>query len=802
MKIPFDWLKKWVDVDISVQQLAEALTGVGLEVVDISYFQPEMDNVVVGEILKVKPHSNADNLMTCQVSDGRQIFAIVCGARNIKERDRVPLARVGATLPGGAKISKRRIRDEVSAGMLCSEKELGIGEGHEGILILPRDAKLGEKVEKILLSNPVMDVELTTNRSDCASIIGVAREVSAVLGKPLKVPDMGFAESDIGVDSLCRVRIDASDRCKRYAARVIQNVTVGPSPGWLVKKLSQVGMRPVNNVVDITNYVLAELGHPLHSFDYDKLSAHEIVVRCANAGEQLKCLDGIQVKMGAGDLVIADSEKPVALAGIIGGEETGVKEGTKNVLLESAYFVPGGIRKSAAGMNINTEASYRFERGVDVNNVITAINRAAQLLQKFCGGTIAGGIVDVYPEPFPGYELDFSPGDVNSVLGCDIPGNKVVEILQSLGFGCQSSPDNPDSVVVKVPSYRNDITGSIDIVEEVARVYGYNMIPSSMPRIQVSNSSSDEVFEFSGFVKAMMAKLGFFEVINFSLTGAGALEDAGKNEAPENEMLRISNPLVSEQSLLRTTLLPGLLSTVRRNLNHKTGDMKIFELGRVFMKDREKGKPPVERRMLSGCLSGARQESYWDETLKPVDFHYLKGIIQSVLDKTGIADYNFKHSKNPVFNPARSCDIIINNSSIGSFGMISGSMEKKYDFIFPVFAFDIDFDRLCGMADFKTKFKKIPRYPAMSRDISLLSPKGLTYDSIYAKIIESGSALINNIHLFDMYKGKQVKEGYQGMAFRIIYQSENRTLIDQEVNDLHQSIISSLEKSLSIIIRK
>ncbi len=800
MLVPFDWLKEYIDIDMPVRQVAEALTMVGLEVTDISYFQPELDNVVVGEILKIKKHSNADNLTVCQVSDGRQIFSVVCGAKNIKERDKIPLARVGATLAGGLKISKRKIREEVSSGMLCSEKELGIGEGHEGILILPRNSKLGEKVGKILLSNPVMDIELTANRSDCASVIGIAREVSAILRKPLKLPGVKLNEAETTAATLCSVEVKAPDRCRRYTARVVRNIKVGPSPGWLVKKLTQSGMRPVNNVVDITNWVLAEFGHPLHSFDYDKLNEHKIIVRRGNDGEKLRCLDGLEREIGTEDLVIADAGKPLALAGIIGGEETGVVESTRNVLLESAYFTSGGIRKTAARMNINTEASYRFERGVDVDNVITAINRAARLIQELCGGEIAGGSVDVYPEPFAGVELDFPLESVNRVIGSDVSNDDIMAILKSLGFGCEVKPDNPGRLKIKVPSFRNDVTGNIDIIEEIARIHGYNKIVSVMPGIQISSSSSAEVFGFEGRTREAMSKLGFFEVINYSLVGDEAFDNI-KEECME-KVLKISNPLVSEQSLMRTSLLAGLLSTVRRNLNRKINDMKIYELGRVFTGNQEKGKLPVEKRMLGGCITGARQEKHWDETLKPVDFYYLKGIMESLFSSLGIRGYSFKPSGNPVFSAAESCDIIKNDSCLGSFGLIALRLEKKYDFILPVYAFELDLSGGHKLADSAGKYSEIPKYPAMKRDISLLSPKGLTYNRIYATIMKSGDTLIKDVRLFDMYTGKQVKEGYQGMAFRITYQSENRTLIDQEVNDLHQGIISTIEKDLKVIIRK
>jgi len=808
MLIPFDWLKEYIDIDVSVQQLADALTMAGLEVADISYFQPEMDNVVVGEILKIKPHPASEKLQVCQISDGRQIFSVVCGARNINVKDRVTLARVGATLPNGIKIGKKKILEELSSGMLCSEKELGISEGHEGILILPKNAKLGEKVQNILLNNPVMDIDLTTNRFDCASVVGVAREVSALLHKPLKLPDFSLTETGgSSTDTLCQVEIADTGRCRRYIARVIQDVTVGPSPAWLVKRLNQCGMRPVNNVVDITNYVLAELGHPLHAFDYDKLSAeHKIVIRRGDqAGEKIRCLDNIERKIDGEDLVIADSEKPIAIAGIIGGADTGVVEATKNILLESAYFSPDSIRKTSKKNNISTEASCRFERGVDINNLRAAINRAAQLIQKICGGSISGGVVDIYPQPVPETKLDLYLESVNKILGSSIDYDNMTAILKSLGFGCEDREGGQFSITVTVPSYRNDISSSMDLAEEIARNYGYNNILSKMPSIQAGELKSDEIFKLETGIKSIMKRLGFFEVMNFSLVGEEALEKLdiiAVEQSEERNNLQIKNPLIAEQSLLRDTLLPGLLSTVRRNLNYKISDMKIFELGRVFHKKQEKNVLPVEKRMLGGCLTGSQQENYWGEVSKPVDFHYLKGIMETILKELNITNYRLEHSKNPVFNPGNSSDIFKGDSFIGTVGEISRTVQRKYDFIMPVYSFNIDFDRLCELADFNVKFISIPRYPLVKRDISIYCPLGLTYDKIFAKIIDSSDALVANVHLFDVYKGEQVNEGYQGMAFSITYQSANRTLIDQEVNDLHEKIVTVLERDLKVIIRK
>ncbi|MFQ5867124.1 MAG: phenylalanine--tRNA ligase subunit beta [bacterium] len=805
MKVSYNWLKEYVDFSLSPPELAKCLTMAGLEVTDILYLRPEVENVVVGEILSMKPLPQADRLSLCQVSDGKQIFSVVCGARNIKVKDFVPLARVGAKLPGGRRISKTKIRGQTSYGMLCSQKELGIGEDASGIHILPAGSKLGEDIKKALVLEEVMlEVELTTNRSDCASIFGIAREVSAILGGNLNPPKIEFEENGISVFDLAKVEILDPEVCRRYAARVIRDLKVGSSPSWLVKKLDTVGLRPINNVVDVTNYVLIELGHPLHAFDYDKLCEHKILVRFATPGEKLLTLDNEQRKLTEKNLVIADAERPVALAGIIGGVESSVDQSTRNVLLESAYFTPQVVRRTARQFGIDTESSYRFERGVDMENVLIASNRACQLIQELTGGKVASGVVDVYPQPFSPVEIEFSPEETNHILGSNISAKKMGEILTRLGFKI-SEKEGERLLWVRVPSYRNDISRAIDLVEEIARLYGYDKIPSGMPKIEISDSFDDKVLILEDLVRDVLTKLGLCEVVSRSLVSPEYYNELDITiSAGLKGIVEITNPLSREQSLLRTSLLPGLISILKWNLNHGVTDMKIFEIGQVFFPGKEM---PEEKRILAGALVGTQEEGYWEDSSKAIDFYYTKGIVDSLLGELGISrqsrgESKIEKSSHFLLEDRVSNKIMVGNEHLGDFGELAKKVSGKMEFKDKVYIFELYFDKLCKLIEIKKTYKRMSRFPWVSRDIAFVAPEGLTFEEICVKIKKVGNELVQDVKLFDVYFGEQIEPGNRGLACKVIYQSMEKTLRDEEVNSLHMRIVEALERDLKVKVRR
>jgi len=805
MRVSYNWLKEYVDFSLSPPELAKCLTMAGLEVSDILYLGSEVENVVVGEILSLKPLSQADKLSLCQVSDGKQIFSIVCGASNIKVKNLVPLARVGAKLPGGRRISKAKIRGQSSYGMLCSEKELGVGEDASGIRILPAGSKLGEDIKKTLaLEEVVLEVELTTNRSDCASIFGIAREVSAILGGNLKPPRIELKENGTSVSDLAKVEILAPQACRRYIARIICDLKVGSSPSWLVRKLETVGLRAINNVVDVTNYVLIELGHPLHAFDYDKLAEHKILVRFATPGEKLLTLDNEQRKLTEKNLLIADAERPVALAGIIGGTETSVDQSTRNVLLESAYFAPQVVRGTARQLGIDTESSYRFERGVDVENVLIASNRACQLIQELAGGKVASGVIDVYPQPFSPVEIEFSPEETNHILGSNISPKEMSEILTRLRFNI-SQKEGEKHLWVRVPSYRNDISHPIDLVEEIARLYGYDKIPSGMPKIEINDSVNDKVLMLEDFVRNVLTGLGLCEVVSRSLVSPEYYNELDVAiPTGLKGTVEITNPLSREQSLLRTSLLPGLLSVLKWNLNHGVPDMKIFEIGRVFFPG--KGMPE-EKRILSGVLVGAQEERYWEDSSKAIDFYYVKGIVDSLLGELGIypqsrGESGIEKSSHFLLEERISNKIMVDNEHLGDFGELAKKVSRKMEFRDKAYIFEVDFDKLCRLIEIKKKYKRMSRFPWVSRDIAFVAPQGLTFGEICVKIKRVGGELVQDVKLFDVYFGKQIEPGKRGLACKIIYQSMEKTLRDEQVNSLHMRIVEELERDLKVKVRK
>lgn len=803
MRVSYNWLREYVDFSLSPQELAKSLTMAGLEVSDILYSGSEVENVVIGEILSIKPIPQTERLSLCQVSDGKQIFPVVCGATNIKVKDLVPFARVGAKLPGGRRISKAKIRGQTSYGMLCSEKELGVGEDASGIYILPPGCKLGEDIKKVLaLEEVVLEVELTTNRSDCASIFGIAREVSAILGANLKPPRIELKENGISVFDLAKVEILDSEACRRYSARVIRDLKVGSSPSWLVKKLESVGLRAINNVVDVTNYVLIELGHPLHAFDYDKLYEHKIIVRFATPGEKLLTLDNEERKLTENNLVIADAKRPVALAGIMGGIETSVDFSTRNVLLESAYFTPRVVRRTARQFGIDTESSYRFERGVDVENLLIASNRACQLIQELAGGKVACGVIDVYPHPFSPVEIEFSAEETNRILGSDISLEEMGGILKRLGFKISEKEGEKHLLSVKVPSYRNDISCQIDLIEEIARLYGYDKIPQAMPKMKISDSADDKVLILEDIVRDVLTRLGLCEVVSRSLVSPEYYNELGSSILREfKEAVEIANPLSREQSILRTSLLPGLISILKWNLNHGTSDMKIFEIGRVFFP----GSPlPEEKRILAGAMIGIQEEQYWRDSPKTIDFYYVKGIVDSLLKELGIQriESEIEKSSHFLLDDRVSNKIMVENEHLGDFGELAQEVLRKMEFKDKVYIFELDFDRLCKVMDIKKKYRKLSRFPWVSRDISLVVPEGLTFREICVKIKNVGGEIVQDVKLFDVYFGEQIGEGNKGLTCKVIYQSMEKTLNDEQVNSLHMRIIEALERDLKVKVRR
>ena len=625
MNVTLNWLKAYIDFEFSATELADRLTMLGVEVESVKQLGAELDGVVVGSVSSIRPHPNADKLVLCQVDIGEtEELQIVCGAPNVREGMLAPVATIGATLPAGFTIKRARLRGETSHGMLCSEKELGLSEDAAGLMELPTDTPLGISLSEALgLDDIVFELEITPNRPDCLSMIGVAREIRAETGNTLKLPQVDFNENETDIRETTSVTIEAPDLCPRYAARVIRGVKVGQSPAWLKHRLEAVGIGVINNIVDITNFVLMEYGQPLHAFDYHKLTENRIVVRRATAGENITTLDEVARELTPDMLVIADAEKPVALAGIMGGYDSEIIETTADVLLESAYFNPSGIRATAKALGISTEASYRFERGADPGAVLAALDRAAQLIAELAGGSICKGIVDVYPGEQPLRQIQLRPERVNFILGTALDTSEMVQILSDLGFDVKAN--GTGDYHVTVPTFRSDLTREIDLIEEVARVYGYDNIPTTLPKGDIPVPAPNPSTEVRKRIKHFLFAAGMMEAINYSFCDPNCFDKIRfTDDDPCRDALKLRNPLSPEMSVLRTTLIPSLLENAQHNRNHQIDTIALFEIGSVFTRNGAQKEP--ER--VTGILAGQIGDGVYSNPYREPDFYDIKGLVE------------------------------------------------------------------------------------------------------------------------------------------------------------------------------
>ena len=797
MNVTLKWLKNYIDFEFSASELADRLTMLGIEVESVKQPGAELEGVVVGSVNAIKPHPNADKLVLCQVDIGEtEELQIVCGAPNVREGMYAPVATIGTTLPIGLTIKRAKLRGETSQGMLCSEKELTLSEDAAGLMELLTDIPIGTPLATALgLDDTLFELEITPNRPDCLSLIGVAREIRAETGNPLKLPKVDFSEDATDVQEVTSVTIEAPDLCPRYAARVIRGVKVGESPAWLQQRLESVGIGVINNIVDITNFVLMEYGQPLHAFDYHKLAENRIVVRRAGAGETLTTLDEEDRKLTPDMLVIADAEKPVALAGVMGGYDSEITEATCDVLLESAYFNPSSIRATAKAFGMSTEASYRFERGADPGIVLAALDRAAQLITELAGGTICKGIVDVYPGKQPLTEIQLRPERVNFVLGTEIESTTMEEILTRLGFDVETSGR---VYRVTVPTFRSDITREIDLIEEIARVYGYDNIPTTLPKGDIPVPALDRKVEVRRRIKQFLLAAGMMEAVNYSFSDPNSFDKirfAADN--PLRNASPLQNPLSPEMSVLRTTLLPGLLDNAQRNRNHQIDTIALFEIGNVFI--RNGGQQEPER--VSGVLAGQVGDGVSSNPYRQPDFYDIKGIVEGGLEVCGISDYTLQKTDAPTFHPGRNAAVLFGGRQIGIFGEAHPEVLENYDLPYKAYLFELDMEALTDAAIFAKRFEPISVYPKVERDLAIVVDKETLSDMPTELIYKTGGEWVESVRLFDVYEGEQVPEGKKSLAYAITYLSASETLTDKAVNALHDKIVKRLNQELGAKLR-
>lgn len=799
MKVPLKWLKEYVEVTLTNEELAEKLTLAGLEVAEIQVIGGSWDKVVIGKILEVKQHPNADRLRLATVDLGKGQQTVVCGAPNLVVGDKIAFASVGAKLIDGhtgkvEELKPAKIRGVESSGMICSEKELGISDQHEGILVVPPDFEVGKPLANYL-GDVILDIDVTPNRADCLSVMGIAREIAAITGNPFRLPDLNYAESGMAVESYAAVEISSPDMCPRYCATVIEDLTIGPSPQWMQDRLIACGARPINNLVDVTNYVMLEFGQPLHSFDYKQLKGPRIIVRGAIEGETMYTLDGEERKFTRNILLITDSERAVAVAGIMGGLSSEVRDYTTSVLLEAANFSQAAIHRGSQELKLSSEASVRFEKGLNPELAPLALKRATQLLAQLGGGKVAKGMIDVYPGKVKKQPVSISERDVRRLLGIELNIDEIKKYLESLGLSCQYGDSK--NVLVDGTWWRNDINCSADLVEEVARVIGYDNIPETMLSSALPTGSSAPLVPFRQELRDFMVSCGFQEIITYSLTSIETLKKLSYQTDKEGvKPLKIANPMSRDLEYLRTSLRMGVLSALSRNQRNRENNIRLFEIAKVFL-PRSKDLPR-ENEVLCGIIDAVSPSAYWQTRSVEIDFYFIKGIVETLLKKLGIyADY--EPGNDSSLNPAKCADIMFKSARIGVMGEVHPLVLKEFDIMNPAFLFELDVDKLLSLAAKKPVYMTPSRYPGVTRDIALLVDAGINYKNLVD--VMKTFTLISDVQLFDLYVGEQVPTGKKSLAFRLIYQSLDHTLKDEEVDNVQKRMLEKLLKDTGATIR-
>lgn len=813
MKVTLNWLKQYVEITASPSEVAEQLTMLGIEVEGVQVISGEFEGVVVAHILDFGKHPNADKLSVCRVHDGKSERQIVCGATNFKTGDKVPLALPGCTLPTPPgsppftiKVSK--MRGVESQGMLCSPSELGLADDADGLLILAPEAVAGQPLAQHLGrsgGDVVYDLEITPNRPDLNSVIGLARELAALASRPLRLPSVQLTNtSSEPIEQWVRLQVEDSDLCPRYNARIVRGLKVGPSPDWLVQMLGKIGVRTINNIVDITNYVLMETGQPLHAFDYHLLhkpaggGPSALVVRPARDQEEFMTLDGQKRTLSSKMLLIADDAKGIALAGIMGGQNSEIRPETVDVLIESAAFKQQNIRATSRQLGLKTDASYRFERGCDVGICDWASRRAAQLMAEIAGGVVLETHLDTLTQPPAPVVVTLDPARTDRLLGISIPRAEQAQLLARLGLEIvpDSSP-GPSPIAVKIPSFRIDLKSEIDLIEEITRLYGVERIPSTAPRGAFGSNSFEESFNQFAEVRRILTALGLNESQGQTLVPESS---ATLVSGPDN-LVRLANPLSSDMDVLRPALLPGLLDHLRHNLHHKTPDIALFEIGRVF--SLANGKVGEEWR-LACALTGQRLPNHWsgaDRDAK-LDIYDLKGVLEDFFEQLGVRGLMFhkQAASGGIF--VESAEIQLGKQSLGQFGQLSPVLARRYDLKDAVLLAELKLNLLLSRRQTQKSFKPLPQFPAIRRDVAMILPEPVTHEQILACVKAAKAPNLEAVELFDVFRGKNVPPGQKSVAYAFTYRNPERTLTDAEVNMAHQKVTGQFKQSLQATIRE
>ena len=818
MKASLKWLKDYVDIKLDPEELAEKLTMAGLEVKAIQTMGDTWDKVVIGEVVAVNPHPNADRLKLATVDLGTEQITVVCGAPNIGVGQRVPFAHIGSLLINGytgeaMSLKPAKIRGVVSAGMVCSEKELGISNNHEDILVLTPEAPIGVALA-VYLGDIIFDLDVTPNRPDCLSVIGIAREIAALTGEPLRLPGIHYEESEKPIGSFASVDIAEPNLCPRYCASLITGIKIAPSPSWLQQRLNSCGMRPINNVVDTTNYVTLEYGQPLHAFDYRKLKGGQIIVRRAKNGETITTLDGTERALTPDILVIADKEEAVAVAGIMGGAYSEVTDKTDTILLESANFAQATIRRGCGYLQLQSEASVRFDKELNSELPLLPLKRATQLLLELAGGRAAKGVIDVYPGKSAPKLISLPTQEVERLSGLKVNIDEILKVLKALGFECQEN-NSGSQISVSVPYWRSDIKCSADLVEEIVRIIGYEKIPisrlsSPLPPQKSKLSPAAQQSNLKDKLRNILTGFGFQEILTYSLVSLEKLQNLSPKFEMKVQPLKVANPMTREQEFLRTSLRAGLLSTLAHNQKFEPAGIRLFEIGKVFLphnppiiateakQSQVERELPQEKDMLCAALSGPRLELSWHTDKEMLDFFDAKGVVENILNQLGLKA-SFENSDDEGLFPRKGTNIIVDNDLIGILGELHPKVVQAFELLGVTYLIEIDLEKLLTKLTGTKKYQPIPRFPSVTRDIALVVDEQVSYRR--AEEIVQGFPLVTQTTLFDLYRGEQIPEGKKSFAIRIIYQSPSYTLTDEEVDQTQEQMLARLHQELGATLR-
>lgn len=813
MRTSIEWLNDYVKIEAAPQALADQLTMAGIPVEEIEYQGQGLERVVVGKIEEILPHPNADKLRICRVNTGEaELLQIVTGAANVQAGHVIPVALVGAALPNGLVIKPSKLRGEMSYGMLCSASELGIDTEElpeaqrSGIYILPAQTPVGQGIREVLgLDQVILGFELTANRADCFSVVGLAREVAALTGASLALPDTAVQEDASLPAAASTVSVATADAalCARFAARVLHDVKVGPSPEWLARRVTAAGMRSISNVVDVTNFVMLEMGQPLHAYDAARVRGGVLTARSAREGEEVVTLDSVQRKLTPDMLVIADESGPVGLAGVMGGLDSEVTQTTQTVILEAAHFQGANIRRTARKLGLRSEASGRFERGTDIARATAALNRAAQLLQQMGACRVAPGYVDAYPRPQEKRSVSFSVAAVNRRLGTSLSKACMTAILQRLDFAVLA--ETADEVTLGVPSWRMDVQEMADVSEEIARLHGFEHIPASLPAAAVSPGGQSLRDELVAVLSQQCVAAGFLQAISFSFSHPRVFDALRlEGEDPRRQAVPVLNPITDEFPILRTTLLGNVLETVARNVARRNEDVRLFELGAVYLPEAlPLARLPQEPWLLCAALTGRRQPLAWNQNSDPVDFYDAKGLAEGLLTQLGLGKAVFEKAVHPSLHPGRAARIVYpGGHELGWVGEVHPQTLEAFGLRAPVFVCELALEALLPLWKRTPVYAPLPKFPSMQRDLAFVTAEDIPAGVLEKAIAEVAGGLLQKVTLFDLYQGEHLAVGQRSLAFSLLFQSEERTLTDEDVEPVIKKIIGHLQQKFNCELRK